>query len=597
MTDELVLHRYRILERVGRGGNGEVFRAEDTLMNRIVAVKRIELNNKASARSINEARAAASLNHPNVVTMFDLAEDEHYRYLIMEFIDGLPLSRILKAKSPLSVEEALDVAIQISDALEAAHAMEIVHRDIKPDNIMITRDGSVKVTDFGIAKLGASTMTAEGDILGTFAYMSPEQAKGGRIDARTDVFSLGVILYEMLGGVSPFGSATPAGIVYKITTLDPQPLGELNEKVGSDLASLIARTLEKKRTARLDDVTILRHYLESMRTAKTPARKVLKSLFKMAAGADTEPVREYDGPFKEFFGVISDAKEAVAGFILAHRSLAERFANAAIATGMLIFFLTKTGFYAGEITAMIPFVYFGAALIFPRLGLAAGLAVLCLPIADYSLIMAVFAAIAIFFWLLSFWLARPAKTVFAFLAPLGAKVGTGLSYPLAAGLLWKPVDAGLIAFLGGLGVTLFDLFNSKTIHFMAAPNKFGLEKALSGQLNPLTALSDLFKPFIHSPILLAQPVLWAVVAAGISLFAKRRSLKSDLYALAAGAGVLLIGQLALLTVFHWKAAYVDTLLKTFIASLILPIGLAMILPRRSFGTGEPEDEEDDEDDE
>lgn len=596
MIDELVLNRYRVIERVGRGGNGEVFKAEDTLMNRIVAVKRIELNAKTSARTINEARAAASLNHPNVVTVFDLAEDKDFRYLIMEFIDGVPLSRVLKAKSPLSVEEALDVAIQISDALEAAHAMDIVHRDVKPDNIMITRDGSVKVTDFGIAKLGSSTMTAEGDILGTFAYMSPEQAKGGRIDVRTDVFSLGVILYEMLGGVSPFSSATPAGIVYKITTLDPRPLSELNEHVNVDLESLISRTLEKKRSARLDDVTILRHYLESMKTAKTPSRKIIKTLFKAADDTEAEAPREYDGPLKEVFGVASDIKESVTGFILNHRSLTERIVNAAIAAMLLSFFLTKTVFYAGEITTMIPFAYFAAAFLFPRVGLAAGLAVICLPIADYSLIVAVFAAIGIFLWMLSFWLARPAKTIFAFLAPVATAFGTGLSFPLAAGLMWKPADAGLIAFLGALAVTFFDLFNSKVIHFVSAPNKFGLVDALAGELNPIIAFSDFFKPFITSPILLAQPILWAAIAAGISWFAKRRSLRADLNALAAGAAALLVGQLAIMTVFHWSAAYIDALLKTFLASLILPIGLALLLPRRSFGTGEREDE-DEEDDE
>lgn len=593
MTDELVLNRYRIIERVGRGGNGEVFKAEDTLMNRIVAVKRIELSAKTSARTINEARAAASLNHPNVVTVFDLAQDNDFRYLIMEFIDGVPLSKVLKAKSPLGVEESLDIAILIADALEAAHAMQIVHRDIKPDNIMVTKEGNIKVTDFGIAKLGSSTMTAEGDILGTFAYMSPEQAKGGRIDARTDVFSLGVILYEMLGGVSPFSSATPAGIVYKITTLEPRPLGELNEKVGVDLESLIMRTLEKKRTARLDDVTILRHYLESMRTAKTPARKIIKALYKMTAGSSLEPVREYDGPLKEIFRVFSDAKEAVLGFILSHRSLVERFANAAVCTVLLMFFLTKTGFYAGEVSAIIPFVYFGAALLFPRLGLAAGFAVMCLPVADYSLIAAVFTGIVIFLWWLSFWLGRPAKTVFSLLAPVGTLFGTGLSFPLATGLLWKPADAGLIGFMGGLALTIFDLFNSKTIHFLAAPNKFGLEKALSGALNPITAFSDFVRPFFNTPALLAQPILWAAVAIGISIFAKRRSLRSDLYALGIGAAALLVGQLAILTLFHWSAAYIDSLLKTFIASLILPLGLTLFLPRRSFGTGEPEDDEED----
>lgn len=236
-----------------------------------------------------------------------------------------------------------------------------------------------------------------------------------------------------------------------------------------------------------------------MRTAKTPARKVIRTLYKSTVGTDIGPVREYDGPLKGLFRFFSDSKEAVAGFILSHRSLAERTANAAIATVLLSFFLTKTVFYAGDIAAIIPFAYFGAALLFPRLGLAAGFAVICLPVADYSLIVAVFVAILIFLWALSFWLGRPAKTVFSLLAPAATAFGTGLSFPLATGLLWKPSDAGWIAFLGGLIVTYFDLFNSKTIHFMTAPNKFGLEKALAGALNPVTAFSDLIKPFFTSP--------------------------------------------------------------------------------------------------
>ncbi len=596
MTEAMVLDRYRIIESIGRGGYGEVFRAEDTLMNRTVAVKRIDLSSKTSDRTLTEARAAGQLNHPNVVTVFDLEKDDRYYYLIMEYIDGVPLSKVLAAKSPLAIEEGLDIAIQIADALEAAHAMDIVHRDIKPENIMITKDGSVKVTDFGIARLASSTMTAAGDVLGTFAYMSPEQAKGGRVDARTDVFSLGVVLYEMLTGVSPFGSATPAGIVFKITNLDPQPPSELNTHISRDLESLILRTLEKTRTQRLDDVTILRHYLESMRDAKAPSRKVIKPLYKLAASGLPVEVTEYDGPLGPFIGALSDAKEAVAGWLAKHRSAVERVANAIFGTIFLSFFLSKTGFYAGEIQAVLPFTYAALALLFPRVGLAAGLAILFLPLADYSLVVSVIVMIIIFLWMLSFWLAKPAKTVFAFLAPLSSIAGIGLSYPLFAGLFWSPLVAAGLGFLGGLAVVTFDLFNSNVIHFVALANTFGLKHELAGSLNPATAIATFIRPFGRAPALLTQAFLWAAVAALVSFFSKRRSLSGDAKALAAGAVLLLVGELAIMTAVHWSPAYIDVLLKSWLASLILPVGLLAALPRRSFGLTAIEDD-DDEDEE
>ena len=599
MTEKVVLNRYSIIESIGRGGYGEVFKAEDTLMGRTVAVKRINISSKASSRTLNEARAAGQLNHPNVVTVYDLEHDDKYYYLIMEYIDGAPLSRILQAKSPFTIEEALDVSIQIADALEAAHAMDIVHRDIKPDNIMVTRDGNVKVTDFGIARLSASTMTAEGDVLGTFAYMSPEQAKGGKIDARTDIFSLGVVIYEMLTGVSPFASATPAGIVFKITNLDPQPLTELNEQVSSDLDSLVLRTLEKKRPARIEDVTILRHYLESMRVAKTPSRKIIKALYKQAFATEQAAPIDYRGPMKPLVDAISSVKETVGSFINKRRHLFDRFANAIIATLLLTYFMSKTGFWASEISGIIPFVYFAAALLFPRVGLTAGFAILFLPVADYSLVVAIFAAIGVFLLMLAFWLTRPAKLVFGGLAPLLSLAGIGLSYPLAAGLLWNPVWAGSIAFLGGLGLELFDLFNGSTLHYLSATNTFALEKTLAGAINPLTAFPDLIKPFFSSPPLILQPLVWMGAAVLVSFIGKRRSLRNDLWGLCAGAAFLLVGQFVLMSAFHWSPAYADLLLKTFLASLILPLGLLTVLPRRSFSPDEDEDEDDDyeEDDE
>jgi predicted Ser/Thr protein kinase len=598
MIQELILDRYRVIERIGRGGHGEVFKAEDTLMSRVVAIKRIEATAKASGRALNEARAAGQLNHPNVMTVHDLERDNEFFYLVMEYIDGVTLSQVLAARSPLTIEESLDVAIQIADALEAAHTMDIVHRDIKPDNIMITKNGDIKVTDFGIAKLSTSTMTADGDIMGTLAYMSPEQAKGGRIDARTDIFSLGVVLYQMLTGASPFASATPAGIVFKITSLEPQPLGELNDRVSFDLDSLVMRMLEKKRSARLDDITVLRHYLEGMRTAKVSARRVIKPLYRLAkAGQMAEPA-EYSGPLKPLIESAGEAKERATAFVKRHRKFFERFGNALLATIVLTFFLTKTGFYTPAITSALPFAYFVAAFLFPRLGLAAGFALLALPVADYSLIMAVFFCLGLFMWWLSFYLIRPLKSVYLFVAPILAMAGSGLSFPLITGLLFNPLEAIILGIAGGFAVEFLYLFNMPAIAFIAAPNSYGLKAALAGSLNPITATVSLFKPFLASPLLIVQPILWGGVAAIISVTAKRRSLKTDFYGLVFGTAVLLVGQVALMVNFQWGTSYVDALMKTLAASLILPLGLLPILSRRSvYGEDYVEEDEDEEEEE
>lgn len=593
MTDEVILDRYRIERQLGRGGHGEVFLAEDTIVGRTVAVKKIDMSSKSSSRALNEARAAGQLNHPNVVTVYDFESDQKNYYLIMEFIDGVTLAEALSAKSPLSIEEALDIGIQVTEALEAAHTMDIVHRDIKPDNIMLTKDGDVKVTDFGIARLAASTMTAEGDILGTFAYMSPEQAKSGRVDARSDIFSLGVVLYQMLTGVSPFASATPAGIVFKITNLDPQPLAELNDRITPDMESLILRMLEKDRKKRVEDITVVRHYLEGMREAKLPSRKIVRPLYRLAKSGGT-PSESEETPWR-FAEPVSNAKEAAAAFILRHRSVSERFFNAAVMTTFIGYLLVGTRFFDPTINMIALIVYFAAAVLFPRVGLGVGFATLILPVADYSLIVAVLLAIVVFLWVLSFWLVRPIKTVFAFLAPLANLGGVGLSYPLVTGLLWNPIESLILGFLGGLFVMYIDLFAAKSLSFITAPNAYNLTATLAGSLNPFTASADFVRPLIATPLILIVPFLWSGVAALVSVLARRNSLKNDFYALAAGAGVLLVGHLTLMTTFHWSGSYVDSLLKTFVCSLIIPLGLLTLLPRQALVSVDEDDADEDED--
>src|SRR6266436_1743935 len=219
LTPGTRLGPYEILAPLGAGGMGEVYRASDTRLHRTVAVKILPHDKVADPdrkrRFLQEARAASALNHPNIVTLHDIANDNGVDYLVMEFVPGKPLDRLITPKA-LPLIEAIGYAQQIADALAAAHAAGIVHRDIKPANVIVTAESQVKVLDFGLAKLDErtagpegetqtqSTVTEAGHVMGTAAYMSPEQAGARPLDHRTDIFSLGVMLYEMLAGVRPF---------------------------------------------------------------------------------------------------------------------------------------------------------------------------------------------------------------------------------------------------------------------------------------------------------------------------------------------------------------------------------------------------------
>ncbi|HEX9829180.1 MAG TPA: serine/threonine-protein kinase, partial [Bacteroidota bacterium] len=201
MIDKTISH-YRILEKLGEGGMGVVYKAQDTTLDRVVALKflpdRIASSEEESARFMQEAQAAASLNHPNICTIHGVEEADGKNFIVMEFVDGQTLQ---EKKTGLTVKQALNIGIQVAEGLAAAHEKGIVHRDIKPENIMIRKDGRAEIMDFGLAKLrGASRLTKEGSTVGTAGYMSPEQIQGQETDHRSDIFSLGVLLYEMLTG-------------------------------------------------------------------------------------------------------------------------------------------------------------------------------------------------------------------------------------------------------------------------------------------------------------------------------------------------------------------------------------------------------------
>jgi serine/threonine-protein kinase len=243
--------RYQILGELGRGAMGVVYRAHDPNIGREVAIKTIHLDKQeaeAVERFRREAKAAGNLSHPNIITIYDAGEDKGVFYIAMELLSGETLQQIL-AKGAMRVGEMIRIIEQVSAALDYAHARHVVHRDIKPANIMIS-GGHVKVMDFGVAKIASTMATATNRVVGTPSYMSPEQIGGGAIDGRSDIFSMGAMLYEMAAGTRPFRGENIAAVMFQIMRADPAPLTDVNPSIPSGLNAVVRKALAKEPIAR-----------------------------------------------------------------------------------------------------------------------------------------------------------------------------------------------------------------------------------------------------------------------------------------------------------------------------------------------------------
>jgi len=254
-----IIGKYRIIEKLGEGGMGVVYKAEDQRLKRTVGLKFMPpefiRDPEAKQRFVREAQAAAALVHPNICTIHEIDEEEGKSFIAMEYIEGQSIREKIK-KGPLNLTETLDIAIQAAQGLEEAHKKGIIHRDIKSANIMVTETGLAKIMDFGLAKVkGASLITKEATTMGTVAYMSPEQARGEELDERTDIWSLGVILYEMISGNLPFRGANDQSIVFSILNEDPAPVKELEKGIPVELEKIMRRALSKHMTKRFSSAS------------------------------------------------------------------------------------------------------------------------------------------------------------------------------------------------------------------------------------------------------------------------------------------------------------------------------------------------------
>src|SRR5208337_1683680 len=284
-TDSLIgrtISHYRIVEKIGGGGMGVVYKAEDARLHRFVALKflpaDIDRDENARARFRLEAQAASSLNHPNICTVYDIGEQEGHSFLVMENLEGKSLRDLINGQA-MALDAMLPLASQVAEALEAAHAKGIIHRDIKPGNIFVTNRGDAKILDFGLAKISgkpeggtnsvtidlAEHLTSPGSALGTVAYMSPEQVSGKELDCRTDLFSFGTMLYEMCTGLQPFYGSTNGLIFHAILEKTPQPVTHINSRIPAKLDEIIQKALEKDRNLRYQSAAELRADLQRLK--------------------------------------------------------------------------------------------------------------------------------------------------------------------------------------------------------------------------------------------------------------------------------------------------------------------------------------------
>lgn len=559
----VVLGRYELLEEIGRGGFATVYRAYDRKMGREVALKAVARSDQMGERATREARAAAKLSHPHIVTVFELAEDENEIYLVSELVDGLTLGQRV-ARGSLGDRQCIEAAVQVLAALAHAHDRGVIHRDIKPHNIMIAGGGRTvaKVMDFGIARLEDSQMiTTRGDVVGTVSYMSPEQADGRAIDSATDVYSTALTLYECLTGANPFRAGTAAETIARIHG-GALPLSHVRPDLPAALSDLVEEAMDPDPRLRL-----------GLRSFAVGLEQVLGEISAAGDQEATVVLRRTEMPHP---GLYEDLSRRF-GWIAA------RLFGAGMAALLAYAAVFGTSLYPA---AWRPPLVLGAAIVvalLPRLGLGPLAAVALAPVFSFSVALgALLAGVAVVYLFIS-GLLWPRLSLLPVLAAGLGSVGVGLVYPAVAGGAGRLFKGAPLALAGGLAFTVWQLAGSApAIDYLGISNSFGISAELAGLYNPLEAAALLMAPFQEQPALLAQPVIWLAAAVPAGLLVRRRHLLADIAGLILANAVLAAGYLALPQAVAEYSVDTTAFLKTLLLCVIIQCGLLLISPRNNL---------------
>jgi serine/threonine protein kinase len=310
--------KYQILETIGRGGMGVVYKALDPRIGRVVAVKTIfsqrDTDPEMRQRFLQEARSAGALSHKNIITIYEMDEDAGQSFIAMEYLEGEDLKSIIARRASMSLEQKLRILVEVCEGLAHAHSMGVIHRDIKPGNIFLTRAGQVKILDFGLARQSTSDLTQTQTSMGTPSYMSAEQVRGEKLDHRTDIFSFGVVAYELLTYTKPFQAETDFGLIFKITYTEPEPVDKVNPALPVELSGVISGALEKDREKRYQQADDLLRELEAVVGIVEERKRTLRKEVREAIGRLEELVRTHPGVIEDVAEKLEEMKQAAPEF-------------------------------------------------------------------------------------------------------------------------------------------------------------------------------------------------------------------------------------------------------------------------------------------
>lgn len=538
--DELLLNRYRILQKIGEGATGQVFKAFDTKIGREVAIKRIAASPTTAPRVLRELRTLASLNHPNIVTVFEFEETPQYYFIIMEYLDGPTLRDILLERGRLTVPQAVSIASQVAEALAYAHGFEIIHRDIKPENIIVLKDGRVKVTDFGIARLISRDFT-EKKIVGTLGYMSPEQITGRFVDETADIFALGTVLYESLTGQNPFYAGSFRETATRIINFNPSPPSLINPEVPKELDTITLKAISKDADVRYESARTFKQALSAVAPA-IPLEEVTEALGK-SVSKKISPVK----------------KLSIWERINQQSSYLEMALLGVISSWATYYYLKGSSFYPPRFKLLIILLPILATFLSERLTLWLLAILFSLPFIKVSIVQALIFFLIFAFYAMLFNEFKPVYGALPFLVFFLVSIKAPFAFPLVIALFLRPSYSPLVAGMGCIFLELEIIKTRSTLWPFLIPNKFLSYPHLNPNDTLFQAITKLFSPFLKEPVLLVQAIIWGFSALVLGFISKffLKKWQGDTVGLISAAFLLWISYAWLFPLFNLPKAKIE----------------------------------------